>query len=288
MLEQLSLDQLGGPIAIGAAIVVVLIVLAVIRKLMTLIFVVIALGFGGLAAAKQLGWDVPFVLPGRIVEAARDAAASAAAGYSAGARLDGEAAVQPESLSTRTLSASAVSPEAAAAQAAAADVRRSEIRYNAPGSMQLNMPIDLRLVIDASGTANLEGELEGLPGEIRGGAADLTEQVTASLTGTGFDIRSLKPARQVLADNRASTWQWEVTPREAGLHTLFLEVFAHPGGAEAAASVAEYRDEIDVQVTVLSRALNVVQTTQPVIGFAAAAVSLLFAGLSFVRRRRRR
>jgi hypothetical protein len=153
--------------------------------------------------------------------------------------------------------------------------------------MQLNMPIDLRLVVDPTGMENPESLLEGLPGEVREGQADLTRQVTATLTGSGFDIRPLKPPRQVLAGDRATTWQWEVTPREGGTRTLFLDVFAHPGGGEAAASVREFRDDIEVEVTFVSRALGFAQTAQPAVGFGAGAVSLLLAGVGLVRRRRR-
>jgi hypothetical protein len=282
ILEQLQ--GLGTPTLVIGGIVVVVVALALIRKLVTLFFVLLAIGFGGWAGARQMGWDIPFVLPAPIVEAARNAAETAAAGYSSGAasRLDGGLA-QPESVA-RSMAAPATPP---AAQAAAEDLARAEIRYNAPDSMQLNMPIDMRLVVDASGLAAPEILLDGLPGEVREGQAELTRQVTATLTGSGFDIRPLKPARQVLPEDRASTWQWEVTPREEGRKTLLLEVFAHPGGSDAAASVAEFRDEIDVQVTTLSKVLDFVQTAQPAIGFAAGGLSLILAGMSFFRRRHR-
>jgi len=167
-------------------------------------------------------------------------------------------------------------------------VRTAQIVYNAPTTMQLNMPIDLRLVVDASQMEDLEALLEGLPGDIRGGEAELTSQVSASLFGSGFDIRALKPDRQILSDERPSTWQWEVTPRSAGQHTLILEVFAHPGGGDAAAGVREFRDEITVEVTMISKTLAFAQTAQPVVGFVAGGVSLLIGLFGFVRRRRRK
>lgn len=283
ILEQLQ--GLGTPTLVVGGIVVVVIALALIRKLVTLFFVLLALGFGGWAFARELGWDIPFVLPAPVVEAVRNAAETAAGGYSTStmsSELDG-GAVRPEAVA-RSMAAAAVP---AAAEAAAEDLARAEIRYNAPDRMQLNMPIDMRLVVDASGLAAPEVLLDGLEGEVRGGQAELTRQVTATLTGTGFDIRPLKPARQVLPEDRASTWQWEVTPREEGRRTLLLEVFAHPGGSDAAASVAEFRDEIEVEVTTYSKILAFVQTAQPAVGFAAGGLSLLLAGMSFVRRRRK-
>lgn len=281
ILEQLQ--GLGTPTLVVGGIVVVVVVLALIRKLVTLFFVILAIGFGGWASARQMGWDIPFVLPAPVVEFARDAAETAAGGYASSSQLDG-GVVQPESVAP---GARAMAAPAPAAQAAAEDLAQAEIRYNAPDRMQLNMPIDMRLVVDASGLAAPEVLLDGLPGEVREGQAELTRQVTATLTGSGFDIRPLKPARQVLPSDRAATWQWEVTPREEGRKTLLLEVFAHPGGSDAAAPVAEFRDEIVVEVTTLSKVLAFVQTAQPAVGFAAGGVSLLLAAMTFFRRRRK-
>jgi hypothetical protein len=279
------LEQLGSPVGIGVALVVVVVVLFLLRKLTSLIFLVAAVGLGGWGAARQFQWDIPFVLPGAMTAIAQDVADRVTTGPSSS--LAAEADAQPEALGRTARSLGAAAAPTAAAEEAAGDVQRAEIRYNAPATMQLNMPIDLRLVVDPSGMENPESLLEGLPGEVREGQADLTRQVTATLTGSGFDIRPLKPSRQVLAGDRASTWQWEVTPREGGVRTLFLEVFAHPGGGDAAASVREFRDDIDVQVTFMSRALGFAQTTQPAVGFGAGAVSLLLAGVGLVRRRRR-
>jgi hypothetical protein len=279
------LEQLGSPVGIGVVLIVVLVVLILLRKLASLIFLVAAIGLGGWGSARQFQWDIPFVLPGAVTSVAQGVAdrVGAPSGGGSGAASTADAVARVESLSApRTLAPTA------GAQAAAEDVRRAELRYNAPTRMQLNMPIDLRLVVDPSGMENPEALLEGLPGEVREGEAELTRQVTATLTGSGFDIRALKPQRQVLAADRASTWQWEVTPREGGLRTLVLEVFAHPGGGEAAASVREFRDEIDVEVTFVSRALSFAQTAQPAVGFGAGAVSLLLAGAGLIRRRRKR
>ena len=57
-------------------------------------------------------------------------------------------------------------------------------------------------------------------------------------------------------------------------------MFAHPGGGEAAASVREFEDRIDVKVNIASRVLDFVQTTEPMMGFIAATVSLTLAGVS--------
>jgi len=297
-MEQI-LEQLNGPVGIGVAVIAVVLVLVVIRKVMSLIFLVLAVGLGGWGAARHFGWDIPFVLPGGLAEMASSAIS---AGVQLEAVISDEPAMaamemaQPEAFgapATRSMMApgSPAQPVVTAASAAASvadGVRTAQIIYNAPTTMQLNMPIDLRLVVDASQMEDLEALLEGLPGDIRGGEADLTSQVSASLFGSGFDIRALKPVRQILSDERPSTWQWEVTPRSAGQHTLILEVFAHPGGGEAAAGVREFRDEITVEVTVISRALAFVQTAQPAVGFVAGGVSLVIGFFGFIRRRRRR
>jgi len=225
-MEQI-LEQLNGPVGIGVAVIAVVLVLVVIRKVMSLIFLVLAVGLGGWGAARHFGWDIPFVLPGGLAEMASSAIS---AGVQLEAVISDEPAmaamemVQPESApSTRSMAMAApAAPVVTAASAAASvadGVRTAQIIYNAPTTMQLNMPIDLRLVVDASQMEDLEALLEGLPGDIRGGEAELTSQVSASLFGSGFDIRALKPDRQILSDERPSTWQWEVTPRSAGQHT---------------------------------------------------------------------
>lgn len=283
MLDTL-LEQLNSPLAIGVAIVAVIVFLMILRKLITIIFLVVALGFGYYALARQNGWDIPYVLPGSL-EAMADAAVTAAG--EAAASLDSDAVVRPEALGVESRALGGASPQAVAAEELAEGLRTAEVVYNAPESMQLNMPVDLRLAIDVSGSEELETLFEGLEGELRGGQAELTEQATASLSGSGFDIRPLRPERQILSGDRPNTWQWEVTPRQAGLRTLTLEVFAHPGGGDAAASVEAYRDEIEVNVTLLSRALGFAQTTQPVVGWVAGALSIAIAGFSFMRRRRK-
>jgi hypothetical protein len=280
------LEQLTSPLGIGAAIVVVLVVLIVIRKIFSFIFVVLALVLGGWAAARALDWDVPFVLPGSAIETL-----AMTGDKSAPEPMAESEAVTTRSLAPRsapTAAADSAGGATAAAEAAADAVRTAQIRYNAPATMQLNMPINLRLAIDASGMEDLESVLEDLPGEIRSGEAELTSQVTATLTGTGFDIRPLKPARQVLTEERPSTWQWEVTPRVEGRHTLVLEVFAHPGGGDAAASVREFRDEITVEVTPLSKVLHFAQTADPLVGVGGGAVSLALALFGLFRRRKKR
>ncbi len=282
MLDQV-MEQLNGPVGIGIAVVAGLLALFVLRKLLSLVFLVLSLMLVSWGAARYFGWDVPYVLPGQITEAAREAIADARRS------LEANAVVGPEAVGATVRGPGAeATPEAVAARAVAESVRTAELRYNAPDTLLLNVPVDMRLVVDASGMARPEDLLEGLPGEVREGQAELTSQVTASLYGSGFEIRPLKPERQVLAEATASSWQWEVTPRQAGTRTLILEVFAHPGGGDAAAPVREFRDEIEVQVTFVSRALGFVQTAHPVAGFAAAAVSLLIAAVGMVRGRRKK
>jgi hypothetical protein len=275
-----AVEQLRTPLGISVGVVAIILALFVIRKALTVVFVLLAVGLGGWGVARQMGWDIPFVLPGEISEATRTTLEASRQALETNALADAEA------IGSMTRSAAGPSPDASVAQAVADGVRTAEIRYNAPETMLLNMPVDMRLVIDASGMEDLKSLLEGLRGAMRKGQAELTRQVTASLYGSGFDIRPLKPERQVLIEDRASSWQWEVTPRQEGERTLILELFAHPGGSDAAAPVQEFRDEIEVRVTVLSRALGFMQTTQPVLGFAAAAVSLGLAGFSMVRRRK--
>lgn len=269
-------SRIDSPVGWAVAAIVFIVVVSLLRQVISFLFLILALALGGYAVARYFDYPIPFVLPGMADKASAPS---------------GGATAFTESLSTGgapVMAMRSFGPDEAAAGVMAEGLRAARIVYNAPQTMTLNMPVDLRLLVDASDMENLEALLEGLEGETRTGEAALTSQVSASLYGSGFDIRALKPARQVLPDDKPISWQWEVTPRREGVRTLNLEVFAHPGDGDATAGVKEFHDQIDVTVTPLSRALAIAQDAHPVIGGAAAGVSLLAAFWGFARRRRKR
>jgi hypothetical protein len=48
-------------------------------------------------------------------------------------------------------------------------------------------------------------------------------QMSADLTGEGFDIKSISQREQPLSDGAVTTWEWEVTARDYGKKTLIVK-----------------------------------------------------------------
>jgi hypothetical protein len=161
--------------------------------------------------------------------------------------------------------------------------RKVQMRNNAPDHLQRDVPTGVSLVVDASGASedelDEEFRLRELKGSIRSTETTVpSSELSAMLTGDGFDIKSESPARILLGDHPI-TFRWQVTPRLIGRQTLVLEVFAHVGDAEA--SVRVIRQPITIEVTPWTHVAAFMQATEPLLAFAEAALSLIFAFVKF-------
>ena len=184
----------------------------------------------------------------------------------------------------------AMTPSVAASVTSAYNSRR--VTYNRPPErLVLDRAIDVSLVINATDDPDAGAEaLQGFPGTVVDRDVELSETVSAQLTGVGFDISSQSVERQRLSGRTLNRWQWRVTPTETGTRTLILEIFGYEAGSLDAEPLDAYRDEITVEVEQLGQVISWARSVQPVfavIAGLAAALSALFAFLRFREERKR-
>lgn len=168
-----------------------------------------------------------------------------------------------------------------------------EVTYNRPpATLGLNHPIDVSLVINATGVEGAGAEaLQGFDGEIVDRDVELTDVVSAQLTGPGFDIVEQTVERQRLSPRVLNRWQWRVTPTKEGTQTLVLEIFGYADGALEGEPLDAYRDEIVVEVENLDRVISFAREYEPVFAVGAGVaggLSALFGFLRFRGERKRR
>ena len=195
--------------------------------------------------------------------------------------------------STPTTSSSSSSSSTTAATAAAgvtpalaSQFKARKLTYNRPpAKLALNKAIDVSLVINATDDADAgKDALQGFPGTVVERDVDLSDSVSAQLTGIGFDITTQTVERQRLSGKTINRWQWRVTPTETGTRTLILEVFGYESGSLDAEPLAAYRDPIVVEVRQFDQIIGTAKTFQPVFAIVAGlagAFSALFAFLRF-------
>ncbi len=203
-------------------------------------------------------------------------------------------AVAAEEESFAIASAPAPEPEPmVATQSIAEQFRSREVTYNRPPqTLALNHAIDVSLVINATGVEGAGAEaLAGFDGEIIDRDVELTDVVSAQLTGPGFDIVEQTVERQRLSPRVLNRWQWRVTPTREGTQTLVLEIFGYADGALEGEPLDAYRDEIVVEVRNLDRLISFAQEYEPVFAVGAGVfggLSALFGFLRFRGDRKRR
>lgn len=166
-----------------------------------------------------------------------------------------------------------------------AQFKSRRVTYNRPPEkLALNKPVDVSLVVNATEDANAGKEaLEGFKGEIVEREVELSDTVSAQLTGAGFDITSQTVERQRLSGRTVNRWQWRVTPTEPGEHTLMLEIFGYATGSLDAEPLDAYRDVIAVEVEQLDQLVSWAKGVQPLFAVLAALAGIGSAIFAFLR-----
>ena len=166
-----------------------------------------------------------------------------------------------------------------------AQFKSRRVTYNRPpAKLALNKPVDVSLVVNATADANAGKEaLEGFKGEIVEREVELSDTVSAQLTGAGFDITSQTVERQRLSGRTVNRWQWRVTPTEPGEHTLMLEIFGYATGSLDAEPLDAYRDVIAVEVEQLDALVSWAKGVQPLFAVLAALAGIGSAIFAFLR-----
>lgn len=166
-----------------------------------------------------------------------------------------------------------------------AQFKSRRVTYNRPPQkLALNKPVDVSLVINATADENAGKEaLEGFKGEVVERDVELSDTVSAQLTGAGFDIVTQTVERQRLSGRTVNRWQWRVTPTEPGEHTLMLEIFGYATGSLDAEPLDAYRDVIAVEVEQLDQIVSWARGVQPVFAVLAALAGIGSACFAFLR-----
>ncbi len=193
-------------------------------------------------------------------------------------------ASQPAAPASTQAAAASAAPAAAPA-GLEAQFKSRKITYNRPpAKLALNKAIDVSLVINATEDENAGQEaLQGFPGEVVERDVELSDTVSAQLTGIGFDISTQTVERQKLSSRTVNRWQWRVTPTELGTRTLTLDIFGYASGSLDAEPLAAYRDEIVVEVQQFDQIVSWAKSVQPVFGVLAALAGVFSALFAFLR-----
>ena len=168
--------------------------------------------------------------------------------------------------------------------------RARRVAYNRPPErLALGKPVDVSLVVNATDDEAAGREaLDGFKGEIVERDVELSDTVSAQLTGVGFDITSQTVERQRLSGKSVNRWQWRVTPTEPGQHTLILEIFGYASGSLDAEPLDAYRDVITVEVEQIDQLVTWAKSVQPLFAVLAALAGIGSAIFAFLRFREER
>jgi hypothetical protein len=167
-------------------------------------------------------------------------------------------------------------------------VRPGVLAFNPPGEMTQGRPerVEVGVARSAELVDSLVSGLRGR-GEVRIEQVPTSAFMSAELRGDSFAITALSPAEQIVAP--AARWEFDVTPRHAGVQTLTLCVslrFAETGplavpGSRIAVPVVERKIRIRVSVGYGARAF-VTQNWQWLVGTAVAIGGAVAAFLAVV------
>lgn len=166
-----------------------------------------------------------------------------------------------------------------------AQFKSRKVTYNRPPQkLALDKAIDVSLVINATEDENAGQEaLQGFPGTIVERDVELSDTVSAQLTGVGFDITSQTVERQRLSGKVINRWAWRVTPTEIGEHTMILEIFGYASGSLDAEPLDAYRDVIVVEVQQFDQIVSWAKGVQPLFAVLAALAAIGSAIFAFLR-----
>lgn len=108
------------------------------------------------------------------------------------------------------------------------NLNQGQIRYNPPKEMKVGESDIIEVLIIDSKTENLRKyPLKGT-GKAVIESIKVSSDMEAELTGSEFDIKPVSSKKQKLVTEITPTsWQWEVTPKKAGLQQLTLTITAN-------------------------------------------------------------
>ena len=133
---------------------------------------------------------------------------------------------------------------------------KSSFAYNSPSSMKLDETATLELLLNPSATTEELGNQITESGTVNTGVINITPQMKAELIAQdpeAFSIRSIpEDPIQLISTTDTTKWQWLVTARKGGTHTLTLIIYRliQFQGQDYWREVETYKANIYVNVTI--------------------------------------
>lgn len=156
------------------------------------------------------------------------------------------------------------------------------VAYETPKTASYRKPFDVTFAVDATGDSTAVDALPGEDTNIVETSAKISDRIKANLVGGAFEIELQSPDVQRVSLLEENVWRWQVTPIEAGKHTLILELFALEDGE--AIPVRTLNDKIEVSVSTFQRAVSFATHANPlfvVLGGIGSAIGGLFGFFRF-------
>jgi len=126
-----------------------------------------------------------------------------------------------------------------------------------PGTVAFNVPKEMRVATTSVVTLRIAPKGESIGTDVPPTSTSVIENVTPIMEanldgGEGMEVKSLTPAKQAVAGGGAAEWRWNVTPSEAGKHTLTATATAllKINGEDVTRNVWTQSEEVSVRVNV--------------------------------------
>lgn len=166
----------------------------------------------------------------------------------------------------------------------------ASIAFNAPTTLGLSESTEIQLLLSLrEPVSKLKPQLTEA-GRKEGARIQVSDEVEARLTGLGFRIEAITPETQVVRQSATSRWRWDVEATETGSQQLHLTVSALVAvdGQGTPAAIRTFDRDIDVNVTLGQRVVDVATEYSKVWAAALVPLAGLVGGLLWRRWKRGR
>ncbi|MEO0884027.1 MAG: hypothetical protein AAFY34_15035 [Pseudomonadota bacterium] len=159
-------------------------------------------------------------------------------------------------------------------------LRTVRVAYEVPEEATFGKPFDVTFALNGSGTGDPAATLPNQERIIEN-TADIGDRARASLLGSAFQIESQSPEVQIISTSLNNVWRWRVTPREAGEHALFIELYAIENGE--ALPVRTLNDIVTVNVSRVNQIIALANQANPIVMVLGGIGSMLAGVFGVVR-----
>ncbi|KFL37324.1 hypothetical protein [Arenimonas donghaensis] len=164
--------------------------------------------------------------------------------------VDDDALAEADPLPTPTPPGDAPSDAVRAVDQALAQLDLGHVAFNAPDRVNVADSVTVVLALSPDRAREEVAERITGPGEHVVQSVQVSNLMEARLTGEGFRIVAVTPARQAVGTG-ITEWAWDITPEAEGRRTLTLALDAliKVDGETVPRSLRTFRHPIDIEVT---------------------------------------